>query len=106
MVVLGNGELTKALRVSAHRFTRAREKIEKAGGTVTKSARKQSLFELGEQNGKSHSQAISLWKNFSPPFATCSMCRILHASDLFTLGLLAVYRLGAHIVLRESAGSP
>lgn len=36
VVVLGNGELTKALRVSAHRFTRsAREKIEKAGGTVT-----------------------------------------------------------------------
>jgi large subunit ribosomal protein L15 len=36
VVVLGNGELTKPLRVSAHRFTRsAREKIEKAGGTVT-----------------------------------------------------------------------
>lgn len=36
VVVLGNGELTKALRVSAHRFTKsAREKIEKAGGTAT-----------------------------------------------------------------------
>jgi len=36
VVVLGNGELTKALRVSAHRFTKsAREKIEKAGGAVT-----------------------------------------------------------------------
>jgi len=36
VVVLGNGELGKALRVSAHRFTKsAREKIEKAGGTVT-----------------------------------------------------------------------
>jgi len=36
IVVLGNGEVTKALKVSAHRFTRsAREKIEKAGGTAT-----------------------------------------------------------------------
>ena len=31
--VLGNGELTKKLKVSAHRFSNsAREKIEKAGG--------------------------------------------------------------------------
>ena len=36
VVVLGNGELSKALRISAHRFTKsAREKIEKAGGAVT-----------------------------------------------------------------------
>ncbi len=36
IVVLGNGEVSKALKVSAHRFTRsAREKIEKAGGAVT-----------------------------------------------------------------------
>ena len=35
VVVLGNGEVSKALRVSAHRFTKsAREKIEKAGGVV------------------------------------------------------------------------
>ena len=35
VVVLGTGELNKPLRISAHRFTRsAREKIEKAGGTV------------------------------------------------------------------------
>lgn len=35
VVVLGNGELSKPLRVSAHRFTKsAREKIEKAGGAV------------------------------------------------------------------------
>ena len=33
--ILGNGELTKKLRVSAHRFSvSAREKIEKAGGEV------------------------------------------------------------------------
>ena len=35
VVVLGNGEVSKPLRVSAHRFTKsAREKIEKAGGAV------------------------------------------------------------------------
>ena len=35
VVVLGTGELTKALTVSAHRFTKgARTKIEAAGGTV------------------------------------------------------------------------
>ena len=42
VVVLGNGEVSKALRVSAHRFTKsAREKIEKAGGAVV---------EIGVQN--------------------------------------------------------
>jgi large subunit ribosomal protein L15 len=35
VVVLGTGEITKALTVSAHRFTKsARAKIESAGGTV------------------------------------------------------------------------
>ena len=35
VVVLGNGEVSKPLKVSAHRFTKsAREKIEKAGGAV------------------------------------------------------------------------
>lgn len=35
VVVLGTGEITKSLRVSAHRFTKAaREKIEAAGGTA------------------------------------------------------------------------
>jgi large subunit ribosomal protein L15 len=35
VVVLGSGELSKALKVSAHRFTKsAREKIEKAGGSA------------------------------------------------------------------------
>jgi large subunit ribosomal protein L15 len=33
--ILGDGELTKALTVRAHRFSKsAREKIEAAGGTV------------------------------------------------------------------------
>jgi large subunit ribosomal protein L15 len=33
--ILGNGDLTKSLKVSAHRFSvSAREKVEKAGGEV------------------------------------------------------------------------
>jgi len=40
VVVLGSGELSKPLRVSAHRFTKsAREKIEKAGGSVVEIGR-------------------------------------------------------------------
>jgi large subunit ribosomal protein L15 len=36
IVVLGNGEISKSLKVSAHRFTKsARKKIEEAGGVVT-----------------------------------------------------------------------
>ena len=33
--ILGDGEITKKLTISAHRFSKsAREKIEKAGGTI------------------------------------------------------------------------
>jgi len=36
LVILGNGEISKALKISAHRFTKAAiEKIENAGGTAT-----------------------------------------------------------------------
>ena len=36
LVILGTGEMTKALKISAHRFTKtARDKIEKAGGSIT-----------------------------------------------------------------------
>jgi large subunit ribosomal protein L15 len=36
LVILGNGEISKALKISAHRFTKtAKEKIENAGGTAT-----------------------------------------------------------------------
>ena len=36
LVILGNGDITKALKISAHRFTKtARDKIEQAGGTAT-----------------------------------------------------------------------
>jgi len=36
LVILGTGEVSKALNISAHRFTKtAKGKIEKAGGTIT-----------------------------------------------------------------------
>lgn len=36
LVILGSGELTKGLKISAHRFTKkAKEKIESAGGTAS-----------------------------------------------------------------------
>ena len=42
VVVLGTGEISKALRISAHRFTKsAREKIERAGGAATLITREQ-----------------------------------------------------------------
>ena len=35
LVILGNGEISKGLKISAHRFTKtAKEKIEKAGGSA------------------------------------------------------------------------
>ena len=37
LVILGTGEVSKSLNISAHRFTKtAKDKIEKAGGSVTK----------------------------------------------------------------------
>ncbi len=40
LVILGSGEISKALKISAHRFTKsAKEKIEKVGGTVTEIVR-------------------------------------------------------------------
>ena len=36
LVILGNGDISKALKISAHRFTKtAKDKIEKAGGSIT-----------------------------------------------------------------------
>jgi large subunit ribosomal protein L15 len=36
LVILGNGDITKSLNISAHRFTKtAQDKIEKAGGSAT-----------------------------------------------------------------------
>ena len=36
LVILGTGEVSKALKISAHRFTKAaKDKIERAGGSIT-----------------------------------------------------------------------
>jgi large subunit ribosomal protein L15 len=46
LVILGTGELSKSLNVSAHRFTKtAREKIEKAGGTANAIVKAQAAAE-------------------------------------------------------------
>ena len=40
LVILGNGEISKSMNISAHRFTKtAKEKIEKAGGSATEIAK-------------------------------------------------------------------
>lgn len=50
VVVLGTGEISKALRVSAHRFTKsAREKIESAGGAAQLITREAAEPDTSEQ---------------------------------------------------------
>ena len=40
LVILGNGDVSKSFKISAHRFTKtAKDKIEKAGGTATQIVR-------------------------------------------------------------------
>jgi large subunit ribosomal protein L15 len=56
--ILGNGELTRKLKVSAHRFSKsAREKIEKAGGEVIELSSKTSVEEKKKQKHAASSQA-------------------------------------------------
>ena len=44
LVILGNGEVSKALKISAHRFTKtAKDKIEKAGGSITEIKREKAV---------------------------------------------------------------
>lgn len=44
LVILGSGEISKALKISAHRFTKsAKEKIEKAGGSITEIKKEQTV---------------------------------------------------------------
>jgi len=55
--VLGDGELTKRLTVSAHRFSRsAKEKIEKAGGSVVELPGKKAIVK-NKQNPKKSDEA-------------------------------------------------
>ncbi len=43
LVILGSGEMSKALKISAHRFTKtAKDKIEKAGGSITEIVKSKS----------------------------------------------------------------
>jgi large subunit ribosomal protein L15 len=48
--ILGNGELTKALKISAHQFSAsAKEKIEKAGGQITVLPGKKPVVKLSKK---------------------------------------------------------
>jgi large subunit ribosomal protein L15 len=51
--VLGNGEISKKLTVTAHRFSKsAREKIEKAGGTVVEIAPKKPVVKNKQKSSQ------------------------------------------------------
>ena len=51
--VLGKGEITKKLTVSAHRFSQsAREKIEKAGGTVVELPKKKPVVKNKQKSAQ------------------------------------------------------
>jgi large subunit ribosomal protein L15 len=44
LVILGTGDMSKALKISAHRFTKtAKDKIEKAGGSITEIKREKAV---------------------------------------------------------------
>jgi len=44
LVILGTGDMSKALKISAHRFTKtAKDKIEKAGGSITEIKRETAV---------------------------------------------------------------
>src|SRR6185503_19657986 len=69
IVVLGTGELTKALTVSAHRFTKgARQKIEAAGGTVNVITPHDKAD--GKQTLRTPQRAATLRKRLQRCFAT------------------------------------
>ena len=58
--ILGNGELSKKLNVSAHRFSKsAQEKIEQAGGTITVLAGKKPVVKNKQASAKSAAAADS-----------------------------------------------
>ncbi len=51
--VLGNGEISKKMTVSAHRFSKsAREKIEKAGGTIIELPAKQPVVKNKQKSAQ------------------------------------------------------
>ena len=63
--VLGDGELTKKLKVSAHRFSEsAKEKIEKAGGEVVVLPGKTPVRQKQKQKRKESSTSrVTVWQS-------------------------------------------
>ena len=86
--VLGTGELTRKITVEAHQFSKsALEKIQKAGGTAQV---------IGAAGGIAPGIEGNHGKVFEA-FANIFRVPDLRKRLLFTLAMLAVYRLGGHI---------
>src|SRR5258708_37714507 len=85
IVVLGNGEIKKALKVSAHRFTKsARAKIEKAGGAATVIG---GLFFPPPFGGGGETPL----KKFFPPLANILILRVFARPLFFLLASCAAF---------------
>ena len=88
--VLGRGEVTKALTVQAHKFSgKAAEKLAAAGGKAEAIASKANRGPKLRIRG-TEAVVLDTLKNL---FAVAD----LRNRVLFTLGMLAVYRVGNHI---------
>ena len=86
--ILGDGELTKAVTVSAHAFSKtAAEKIQKAGGKVVLRRRARS------------SRAAQAVMSAISAFANIGKVPELRRRILFTVVLLAVYRIGVFVTI-------
>ncbi len=107
--VLGDGELTKSLKISAHRFSRsALEKIEKAGGQAIVLAGQSPRGEKQDENPRdyrvspgalrredSSHKDRAMWEKIRVIFTIPE----LRQKILLTLLLLAIYRVGCQITL-------
>ena len=88
VVVLGNGDVSKPLRVSAHRFTKSARAKDREGWRC--SGGDCRLVRESPPGGFVMEKFLAAVRNmFNVPD--------LRRRIFFTLGLLAVYRLGAHV---------
>ena len=91
--ILGDGELKKKLTVSAHAFSAsAAEKIEKAGGkVVVLAAARRSAAD--EARGASRGSSMAAFEGFS----NIGKVPELRRRIVFTLAIIAIYRVGVFI---------
>ena len=91
MKILGEGELTKKLVVKASAFSAsAKEKIEKAGGTA-------EVVRVQARQEAAAAAAAHGWVPMASGFQNIGKIPELRRRILFTLTLLAVYRIGAFV---------